>query len=189
MFKQILAALEASTADIVFFCEHDVLYHQSHFFFTPPDRTKWYYNENVWKVNAETGHAIHYKCKQVSGICVYRDVAIEHYRKRIEIVTQKTEDLKDGKMTKKEFNYFIRRMGYEPGTHNRDERVDQSSSGVWESDFPNVDIRHGNNLSATRWSISEFRNQDKVKDWTESNSIPGWGITEGRFDQFIKELA
>ena len=35
MFKQILAGLEAIKTDIVFFCEHDCLYHPSHFDFRP----------------------------------------------------------------------------------------------------------------------------------------------------------
>jgi glycosyltransferase involved in cell wall biosynthesis len=36
MFKQILAGLEASSADIVFLVEHDVLYSKEHFDFIPP---------------------------------------------------------------------------------------------------------------------------------------------------------
>ena len=35
MVKQILVALENSEADNVFFCENDVLYHTTHFDFTP----------------------------------------------------------------------------------------------------------------------------------------------------------
>ena len=31
MVNQIVTALEATTADYVFFCEHDILYHKSHF--------------------------------------------------------------------------------------------------------------------------------------------------------------
>ena len=36
MLLQIIKALEASTEKYVFFCEHDVLYHKSHFDFIPP---------------------------------------------------------------------------------------------------------------------------------------------------------
>ena len=35
MFKQILAGLEEMDCDIVFFAEHDILYHPTHFEFTP----------------------------------------------------------------------------------------------------------------------------------------------------------
>jgi len=164
MFKQIFAALEASTADIVFFCEHDVLYHPSHFEFTPPTKSKFYYNENVWKLDARTGHALHYDCKQVSGIAVYRALAIKHYKKRVRLV---------------ERNGFSLKMGYEPGTHGRAGRVDDIKSESWKSPFPNIDIRHDGNLSPTRWKKEEFRNHKNTKGWTESDAeIPGWGKTK-----------
>ena len=63
-FRQILAGLEALDTDVVFMVEHDVLYHPSHFDFTPPERDIFYYNRNTWKVNAETGHAVFYLCDQ-----------------------------------------------------------------------------------------------------------------------------
>ena len=67
MFKQILSALEAQDTDIVYFCEHDVLYDPSHFEFTPPKKDVWYYNVNVWKLDANTGHAMRVdECKQGS---------------------------------------------------------------------------------------------------------------------------
>ena len=173
MFKQILAGLEYSKADVVFFCEHDVLYHPSHFDFIPPTKSKFYYNENVWKLNAETGQALHYDCKQVSGICVYRELAIRHYRKRIAIVEKMLK-----KLTKEvDFNRFIRQMGFEPGTHNRKERVDNLKSEGWKSEFPNIDIRHGHNLSPSRWKKEQFRNAKYTKGWTEADEIPGWGKT------------
>jgi len=173
MFKQILTALEASEADIVFFCEADVLYPKKHFDFTPPKKDVFYYNENVYKINSESGHVLHYDCRQVSGISVYRETAIKHYRKRVKIVE------KDG---------FSNKMGYEPGTHGRAERVDDYKSDSWKSEVPIVDIRHGSNFSQTRWKKEQFRNQKYTKGWLESDSIPFWGKTEGRFDQFISDV-
>ena len=159
MFKQILAALEASTADIVFFCEHDVLYDPSHFDFTPPEKDVWYYNTNVWKVRFSDGHGVKTdNCKQVSGICVYRETAIEHYKKRIKLVEEYRGD---------NFNKYLRRMGFEPGTHTRKERVDRAKSVSWESKNPNLDIRHENNLTSSRWSKEQFRNAKYTNGWTE----------------------
>lgn len=159
MFRQILTALENSSAKIVFFCEHDVLYHPSHFDFIPEKNDVFYYNENVWKVDLKTGKALHYDCKQVSGLCCYRELAIKHYKERIRRVE------KEG---------YSSRMGYEPGTHHRPERVDSYGSASFKSAFPNIDIRHDSNLSPTRWKKEEFRNP--TKDWTEGtiDSIPGW---------------
>jgi len=157
MFKQILAALEGSTSDIVFFCEHDVLYHPSHFTFNPPRKDVFYYNQNVWKVRSD-GHALHYDCNQVSQICVYRETAIKHYKERVRRV---------------EVEGWNRGMGYEPGTKGR---FDSFTSEVWNSEFPNIDIRHEKNLSKSRWNIEEFRNKETCTNWKEStvDQIPGW---------------
>lgn len=163
MFKQILAALENSKTDIVYFCEADVMYHPSHFDFIPPKKDVWYYNENVWKLDAKTGHALHYDMKQVSGIAVYRETAVKHYKKRVEMV---------------EKNGYTMGMGYEPGTHKRPEKVDDATSESWKSEFPNIDIRHDGNFSPTRWKKEQFRNQKYTKGWEESDDIiPGWGQT------------
>lgn len=173
MFKQILAGIEASTTDLVYFAEHDVLYHPSHFkCATPPDNT-FMYNHNVWKVNARTGHALFHFARQTSGLCGRRDLLLEHYRKRVEIVER------DG------FDY---KMGFEPGTHRPPRGVDYTQAKDWLSEFPNVDIRHGVNLTPSRWSKEQFRNQKYTEGWQEAEEVPGWGQTGGRFDEFLSEL-
>ena len=52
MFTQILTALEASDAQIIYFCEHDNIVHPSRFEFTPPKKDVWYYNLNWRKAPA-----------------------------------------------------------------------------------------------------------------------------------------
>lgn len=173
MFRQILTGLEACDADVVFLAEHDVLYNASHFDFVPPDRSKVYYNVNVWKVDATTGRAIHYDCRQTSGLCAYRDVLLAHYRKRVERVEREG---------------FSRRMGFEPGTHGRPERVDDLTSEEWRSAVPNVDIRHGHNLTPSRWTQAEFRNPRNCQGWVEAGEVPGWGVTRGRFRDWLGEV-
>jgi len=174
MFKQILAGLEASTADIIFFTEHDVLYDQSHFKFDPPLHNVFYYNQNAWRVDAESGHALFHYSSATSGLCAYRELLLEHYRKRVQMVEE---------------SGFSRRMGYEPGTNRRKERVDDHTSEVWMSELPNIDIRHGKNLTRSRWSKDQFRNQKYTKGWKESNEVPGWGITEGKFTELLNGLS
>lgn len=173
MFRQILAGLEALDTDVAFLCEHDVLYDASHFEFTPPQPDAYFYNLNVWKVSAEDGRAIHYRTKQTSGLCANRELLIAHYRKRIARVEQ------DG---------FSRKMGFEPGSHKRPERVDDYPSGIWWSKVPNIDIRHGHNLTQSRWSPEQFRDQRNCEGWTESDRVPGWGLTRGRFREFLTTL-
>ncbi len=157
MFRQILAGLEAIDTDDVFFCEHDVLYHATHFEFTPPSEAAYYYNEHTYKLDVETGRAVFYHCQQTSGLCASRALLLTHYRERVRRV---------------EAEGFSRRMGFEPGTHGREARVDAQS---WMSDAPNVDLRHGHNLTASRWSPTEFRDQRNCRGWREVTEIPGWG--------------
>jgi glycosyltransferase involved in cell wall biosynthesis len=160
MFKQILGALENSTADIIFFCEHDVFYHPSHFDFTPEDKETFYYNQNVWLLRTTDGHCLHYDVNQLSGLCVYRDAAITHFKERIALVE------KEG---------FTRNMGFEPFTHGRVPWVNQFKLGTWKSAQPNVDIKHGANATGQRWRKEEYRNQQLLVNWTEAEEIPGWG--------------
>ena len=174
MFRQILAGLEAMTCDVVFFVEHDVLYHPSHFDFTPPRRDCFYYNQNVWKVDAKTGRALFHYVNQTSGLCAYRELLLEHYRKRVKLVEERG---------------FSRRMGFEPGTHNRAERVDDYKAERWMSEQPNIDIRHRHNLTPSRWRRDQFRNQKYTEGWTEADEVPGWGVTRGRFGELLEEVA
>lgn len=161
MFKQILAGLEELDTDIVFFCEHDIFYHPSHFDFVPPRDDVYYYNTNVWKVSIEGGKAIRTDdCRQLSGLCANRQLLLQHYRERVRRV---------------EAEGFSRKMGFEAGTHNRKERVDDFGSDRWESAYPNVDIRHTTNLTPSRWKKEEFRNQRYTEGWQESDEIPRWG--------------
>jgi hypothetical protein len=161
LFKQILLGLEELDTDVVYFCEHDVLYHPSHFDFVPPDDNKFYYNTNVWKLRVSDGHALRVdNLKQTSGLCARRELLLEHYRKRVKMVEE---------------HGFSRKMGFEPGTHGRKERVDNYKSATWESKYPNIDIRHDNNLTPSRWKKEQFRNKRYTRGWTESDEIPGWG--------------
>lgn len=173
MNKQILKALKAIKTDIIFFCEHDVMYHPSHFDFTPKRTDRFYYNTNVWKVRADDGHAVRTKdCKQLSGLVCYKKLAIKHFEKRLKML----ESYKGEK-----FDKYVRKIGFEPGTHSRDERVDDYKAESFESRRPNVDIRHGNNATATRWSPEQFRNKKYTQGWTETKDIPGWGEFEKFF--------
>jgi len=165
MFKQILVGLELSDADIIFFCEHDVLYHKSHFDFIPSMKDIYYYNQNNWQIRPSDGFAVRWDCKKTSQLCAYRELLINHYRERIRRVE------KEG---------FSRRMGFEPGSHNRPERVDDFKSEGWTSEFPNLDLKYGKNLTEIRWNPSEFRSQRSCRNWKESTieQIPGWeGVT------------
>ena len=173
MTVQILEALRKSTSEIIFFCEHDVLYHPSHFEFTPKRTDRFYYNTNVWKVRASDGHSVRTDdCKQLSGLVCYRELAIKHYEKRLEMLESYNGE---------KFDKYVRQIGFEPGTHGREQRVDDYKAENYESTQPNVDIRHGGNATATRWNPEQFVNKKYTEGWKESKDIPGWG----RFEDFF----
>lgn len=159
--RQILIALEKSKADIIFFCEHDVYYHPSHFEFTPPEKDVYYYNFNWWRVRANDGLAIHYDTHQVNFIVAYRDLLLKHYLEKVKRIER------DG---------FNMRMGFEPGCNKRKERIDDFKADSYFSTHPNLDIRHETNLTRSRWSKEEFRNQSSCQNWQEKKAweLDGW---------------
>ena len=146
-FKQILSALERCNSKIVYFCEHDVLYHPSHFEFVPEDKN-FYFNTNVWKWNMDKEYGLWVDdCKQISGMVCFKEMALEFYREKVRQIENDEFD--------RHFEPQIGRIGF-------------------KSKFPNADIRHDNNLTKSRWEKSEFRNEKYTQGWTESKEIPGW---------------
>ena len=174
MFRQILLGLMDSTADVVFFCEHDVLYSPSHFDFVPQRKGVYYYNENTYKVDAKTGQALFYYTKQTSGLCAYRSLLLEHYRLRVARMEQ------EGR--------YDRRIGFEPGCHRYPRGIDRYKAERWMSAVPNIDIRHGGNLTPSRFKQEQFRNPQSCLGWKMADEVPGWGRTKGRFNEFLSEL-
>jgi len=164
-FKQILTALENSTADIIFFCEHDWLYSPDHFRFTPPKKDVYYYNDNWWRLRLSDGHAVTYNTHVVPTICAYRELLLNHYRKAVEVLSKNNWD--------KNMVYAI---GFEPGTHNRKERIEDNKAESWRSGYPNLDLRHENNLTRSKWKQSDFRNPRSCQGWKENDTeIIPWG--------------
>lgn len=160
MFKQILAGLEAMTQNIVFFCEHDVFYHPSYFDFTPENKNTFYYNGNYWFVRQSDGFAIHYDVSPLSGLVVYRETAIRHFRERVALI----EKLGD--------NYKPLHMGFEPFTHKRIKWEFQCPIEIFQSECPSIDITHLNNTTWKRWNRKDFIR--KPKFWEEGKKDDLW---------------
>ncbi len=179
--NQIIKALEESTTDVVFFCEHDVLYHPSHFDFTPAKKDVFYYNMNSWMLRAKDGHCLYYDHRSLSGMCCYRKIALAHFKKRKERIEALLAEAGSTGMVKAtsgttiSLKEGIHRLGFEPGTHNRPDRIDDLGAESFRSEFPNVDIRHKGNLTQSRFRKNQFRNARSYQGWTEAEEIPGWG--------------
>lgn len=150
MFKQILACLDSTDADVVYFCEHDVLYPPEHFEFTPPDPNKFYYDLNWWKVRKD-GLAVHWDAVQVSGLVCYRKLARKYYASRVASFDPESFDRK-----------------FEPTTNTEYETF-------WAS-VPHIDIRHNHNLTYNKWKLEHFRDKTTAINFQETtlDKIPGW---------------
>lgn len=168
--KQILAGLETIDADVVFLCEHDILYHEDHFDFIPPEKDRFFYNQNRWPVCATTGQALFYYTKALSHCCAYRELLIEHYKKRIEVLS---------------VTGYKSWMGHSPGSR-KDAGFGDHGTGVYFSKNPNIDFRHATNYTKNRFRLDQFRR--KPKGWNLADEVPYWGETKARFDDFIYEV-
>ena len=169
-FNQILIGLENSTSDYVFFCEHDCLYHPSHFEFNPPRDDTFYYNTNVWKWNYYNHRVITYDHQaSVSGLCVNRQLALEFYKRRLNIIYEKGFD----KIPSFGNPDWARSMGYEPGKH-KGNKLEPALAEEWRSEFPLIDIRHSRCMTVPKMRQESFKK--KPENWTEDliENLPGW---------------
>lgn len=173
MVDQIIIALEHLKTENVFFTEHDVLYHPSHWTFRPEKSDVYYYNVNNWRWRFPTDIAIGWEyIASLSQMCCNREMALAHFKERIR--RAKLENLNFDSSREPR---WARRWGYEPGTKpmKRGGFSDEKFE-TWESEFPNVDIRHKHTLSMPKTRIEEFVHPPV--GWKEINiaDIPGWDL-------------
>jgi len=173
MFEQMLKGIEEIDSDVIFFAEHDVLYNKSHFSFDPPDKNVYYYNDNMWKLDAKTGQALHHcEMKQVSGLVAHRELLLDHYTRRVDFVKE---------------NGFSNRLGYEPGK-KKPRGLDNFKYEYFTSEVPIVDIKHGKNITPGRFKLDQYRCRKRIESSFDlRDEIPMWGETKGRFDEFLRE--
>ena len=173
MVKQIISCLERSTTEYVFFCEHDVLYPESHFDFTPPKDDIFYYNSHVWRWRLWDDTAVTYdRMLPLSVMCVNREFALNHYRMR----GKKIEEMGWSKTRSREPRW-VRRMGYEPGTKKkRRGGLTDDNFETWRSEHPVIDVRHKGTFSSPKVKLEDFKH--KPKWWKEIpiEEIKSWDL-------------
>ena len=172
-FRQLALGVEALDVDVVYIAEHDCAMPRDHFYLVPTDADAFYYNENCWRVDANTGRAVTHEMRSVSGLCASRALLLDHYRKMVARVERR--------------GYYYK-WGHEPGLFpGRIDPVTALPAVGWRSAKPYVDIRHSSNLTGSRWSPDKF--EVPPTGWQESDGVPGWGKTLGRFDEWLQEVA
>lgn len=162
MMRQIILALEKSTAKYVFFCEHDVLYSKSHFDFTPPRDDIFYYDENVWRWLAGSKMAVtHDRMLPLSVMCCNRELALRFYKHRWE----EMEKVGLKKFSNSQAD-IIRKWGFEPGTKKKKRGgLTDDDFETWKSAEPTLDIRHNKSFSPPKCTLSSFKH--KPENWRE----------------------
>jgi hypothetical protein len=172
MYRQILTGLKASEAKVVFLCEHDVLYHPSHFDYEPEGRF-FCYNTNVWWWEFPKDRLVAYDfIKSQSGLCGYRELLIDHYTKRLEIIYRNGWDRQLSREPR-----WARMMGYEPGTKSeRQEMISDEDYRTWQSEFPNIDIRHGRTMTPTKCHLESFKHPPTNWRETTLDQVEGWDL-------------
>jgi hypothetical protein len=173
MVEQIILALDFLNSDYVFFCENDVLYHNSHFDFIPERDDTYYYNVNNYRWMFGSKTAITYKdLVSLSALCCNRQLALTHYKYRLELIKERGLDKINTREPK-----WARQFGYEPGTKKRRRGgVTDEDYMTWNSALPNVDIRHKRTFSPPKVSLEAFRHPPT--NWKELpiEQIPGWDL-------------
>lgn len=143
MHKQIVMGLEACKADYVFLAESDVLYHPSHFDFTPSKDDVFYFNINVWKWKwGDTLCVRTDVAQQLSGMCGSRQLLLDFFKKRVVQIEQEGFD-----------------RHYEPQEGIREN---------YQSEAHNICIRHDANLTRSKWSVNDFVKKKYAKGFKES---------------------
>ncbi len=173
MVKQITKALEESTSNYVFFCEHDCLYPPSHFEFTPTKDDIFYYNANVLRWDYPKDRLIKYdRLISLSGLCVNRKFALDHYQKRL----SKIEELNLEAEGRREPSW-ARTWGYEPGTKKiKRGGFSDDDFETWNSKEPVIDIRHKKTFSPPKVTLDSFIH--KPNNWQEVTlaNLPFWDL-------------
>ncbi len=127
-YEKIYKGLENTYADVVFLLEHDVLYPEDYFEFTPPTMDAFYFNRNIWRVN----HAGYFDkgVQLTSNVCASRELLLKCYEVRM-----KWQD--EG----------IRITWDEPGGMKEVAQMRE-----WRAPNPTLDVRHSSNLTGYRTS-------------------------------------
>jgi len=142
MYEQLLTGLEATAPEsIVYCCEHDVFYHPSHFAFLPKSKEHAYFNTNRYHWRLGMRSFLKARGKRAMSQCIA-------YREMLIAHCKQ------------------RLAAWEKGPTRMRIRFHN-----FESERPNVDIRHGDNLTS---------DGDYKRNWQRGKTegvvnLPGWG--------------
>jgi Glycosyl transferase family 2 len=172
MYRQILRGVTECQTDIIFLVEHDLLYHPSHFDYTPVREDTFYYDRNRWNVDME-GKAVFYHNNCPSRLVAYRSLLIDYYKRVVDFVQSEG---------------FKHNLGFSP-PKGLPKELQVGRYEAYMAKEPCIDIRHERTFTRARMTKEEFRNERGRRGWTEADEVPGWGRTKGRMQEIIAQYA
>jgi len=143
IYEQILAGVEAAPpGSIIYLCEHDVFYHSSHFAFLPTSKRMMFFNRNRFYWKMGMSSFFRARGKMaLSQSVTYREYLIKHCKSRLDKWDQGIEH-----------------------------KMKVANKG-FESERPNVDIRHDKNFTPH----GSYKKQYMSGRKTGVVNLPGWG--------------
>lgn len=126
-----------------------------------PTKDIFYYNENVLRWDYPHNRYISYdRLISLSGLCVNRKFALDHFKKRLDYITEKGYNDIKGEPD------WARKMGYEPGTKKiKRGGFSDDDFETWRSAEPIIDIRHKNTFSPPKVTLDSFKHAPS--NWRE----------------------
>jgi len=171
-----LAGLEIIETPVVAIAEHDCLYTSEHFAFDPPDLEVFYYNTNVWLAQwSDTNHpelkgmfSYWHKRTAFSQLIVGRDICLSAGKDRNQLIKESlvNEDRYSKRLRELSFSLDWRRRSHHLSGTLKHWRKKWEKEKMWETEIPNLDIRHGNNFSGPR------------RGYRRCYELPYWGKLE-----------
>lgn len=143
MYKEIKDGLDViPDGAIVYLLEHDVFYHPSHFTKIPENDTHAFFNTNRWYWC--TNNTSYYKARGKAALSqgvAYKKIWVDHVEKRLEAWKNDPNN-----------KLKIRFMNF-------------------ESERPNIDVRHGYNLTER----GKYKKEHERNETLNVTDLPGWG--------------
>lgn len=155
LIEQVIIGLEQAEADYVYLCEHDCIYHASHFDIVSGVIA---YNENMWRLTPN-GYHIHPHTKPVLSACTGpREKVLAAMRQKLEHYKQLEAQHAINGVTSR-FGFL-----YEPG-RGTGPAGGKTKCWLTKSKMPCLDVRHSQN----------FTGRGFLASWHYEPSIPHWG--------------
>lgn len=181
LYKQLKLAVEATETKFVATAEHDCLYTQEHYDWTPPSDDTFYYNENVWFVQWGGNHPelngmySNYwtERKALSQLICSRDILLKDIELKLKFLDDDIpiETIGEPGYSKLAMARAKARSGsasLSMALEEYAELLDAAKADTFKTKNPNLDIRHDYNFTGPKRGKHRTYN---LEPWGEFKSL------------------